>query len=190
MALKNLWLQKHSEKKYICCSCKCSGDSESMQDLVYMSCVTFCTHSSRHPDKCDGEWGRCTWPELQETTTGSRQGEIDGKLETLQGPLKWKWRKLQRFTGTNQLPGFRRLAASCSTAALTLPSHTLPHFFPLCRWYCYLCAGAFFFLHPFVGCAIIHPGPAARGTHRNKSASKDLWLAHFGHLFLFCFVFL
>lgn len=156
--------------------------------FLCMCCVAFCAHASQHPDKCDGERGRRMCPELEEATTGSRQGEIGGGLKALKGPLKWKWRKLQRLTGTNQLPGFRRLPASTAAAALTQPSLALPLFFPFVGDIVIYVQEPFS-LRPLVGWAIIHPGPAARGTHRNKSAGQDLWLAHAGHCFclVFCF---
>lgn len=137
-------------------------------------------------------WWRARAPYV----SGARGG--DNRKQT-----GWNWRraqssrraikvKMEEITATHWNESASRLQTSAceqrrSRSHPTLPRFTLLFFLFVGDIVIYVQEA--FSLRPLVGWAIIHPGPAVRGTHGNKSAGRDLWLAHVGHCFclVFCF---
>lgn len=145
IALKNLWKKKHSEiKKSLCRSSNCSEDSGKRVTLfVYVLCRFLRT---REPAPWQ-MWWRARAPYV------SGAGGGDNRKQT-----GWNWRraqssrraikvKMEEITATHWNESASRLQTSACEHRRSRSHPTLPRFTPLfsvCRWYCYLCAGAFF----------------------------------------------
>lgn len=176
-------------KKNFCHSCKWSVDSRKHATLfVYVLCHFLYTLEP-------APW-QMWWRVRAAHVSGAAGG--DNRKQT-----GWNWRwawssrraikvKMEEITATHWNESASRLQTSACKQRRSCSHAALPHFSP--RFFLFVGDIVIyvqdpFSLHPFVGWAIIHPGPAARGAHRNKSAGQDLWWAHFGHCFclFFCF---